>query len=51
MIAVLPSEDTDGRVAVQVLPSSQLGGLGELFWASRSGAVDTASGQFDATRL
>jgi TRAP-type transport system periplasmic protein len=47
----LPSDDTDGRVAVQVFPSSQLGGLGDIVWASRSGAVDMASGQVDATRL
>jgi len=42
MFAELVSEYTDGRVEVQVFPSSQLGGLRDLFGASRSGAVDIA---------
>ncbi len=40
MFADLVSQYTDGRVEVQVFPSSQLGGLRDLFGASRSGAVD-----------
>ena len=42
MFAELASEYTEGRVEVQVFPSSQLGGLRDLFGASRSGAVDIA---------
>lgn len=42
MFAEKVAEYTDGRVEVQVFPSSQLGGLGDLFSASRSGAVDIA---------
>jgi TRAP-type transport system periplasmic protein len=42
MFAELVSDYTDGRVEVQVFPSSQLGGLRDLFGASRSGAVDIA---------
>lgn len=42
MFAELASDYTDGRVEVQVFPSSQLGGLRDLFGASRSGAVDIA---------
>lgn len=40
--AELVAEYTEGRVEVQVYPSSQLGGLRDLFGASRSGAVDIA---------
>ena len=40
MFADLVSQHTDGRVELQVFPSSQLGGLRDLFGASRSGAVD-----------
>lgn len=42
MFAEKVAEYSDGRVEVQVFPSSQLGGLGDLFSASRSGAVDIA---------
>ena len=42
LFAELVSEYTDGRVAVQVFPSSQLGDLGDLFGASRNGAIDIA---------
>lgn len=42
MFADLVSEYSDGRVEIQVFPSSQLGGLSDLFGASRSGAVDIA---------
>ncbi len=42
MFAELVSEYTEGRVEIQVFPSSQLGGLRDLFGASRSGAVDIA---------
>lgn len=42
MFAELVAEYTEGRVEVQVFPSSQLGGLRDLFGASRSGAVDVA---------
>ncbi len=42
MFAEKVAEYTDGRVEVQVFPSSQLGNLRDLFGASRSGAVDVA---------
>lgn len=42
MFAELVSEYSEGRVRIQVFPSSQLGGLRDLFGASRSGAVDIA---------
>lgn len=42
MFAELVADYTDGRVEVQVFPSSQLGGLRDLFGASRSGAIDIA---------
>jgi len=42
LFADLVENYTDGRVAIQVFPSSQLGGLRDLFGASRNGAVDIA---------
>lgn len=42
LFAEKAAEYSDGRLAVQVFPSSQLGGLKKLFGASRSGAIDLA---------